>query len=116
MMRDGPAKGFAPIMARAPILLRVVLDGLGGQDVLDMLEDEPREGETVHVYERVGNPAMVCGRGEGTSGWVAEYRHRDDVDGEELRETEAWRAWAMDEGNGRWWPPHGDRPKSRGAR
>ncbi|HEY1833694.1 MAG TPA: hypothetical protein VGG08_04595 [Solirubrobacteraceae bacterium] len=98
---NGPAAGAGFTMHRAPMYVRLVQDAGGKWDVLNLLEDEPREDETVHVYEGVpgthGN-AFVCGRGRGqhsgaTEWWV--YRHRPDIDGEALRDTEAWRAWAL---------------------
>lgn len=39
-------------LANVPIILRVVVDEFGNVDALDAPGDEPREGETVHVYKR----------------------------------------------------------------
>ncbi len=97
---DGPAAGVHLDHARAPAYLRVVQAGQAW-DVLDQVDDQPRRGEVVHVYElvpgsRIG-PIHVCRRGRGArSGWISsgDYRHRPDVDGETVRETAAWRAWA----------------------
>lgn len=93
---DGPAAG-AYSVARAPHYLRAVVGPSGRKDLLDQLEDVPAEGETVHVYEAVSEVtrAFVCGRSGGLGGereW-ATYRHRADVDGGLLRDTDAWRAW-----------------------
>lgn len=89
------------MLQRAPIFLRVVIDQDGTVDALDQLDDEPRPGETVHVYEQVPGThsrAHLCIRGEGrgASGWyeIAEYTHRPDVDGEQLRDRDAWQTWA----------------------
>jgi hypothetical protein len=97
--REGPAHAKVLTLQRAPEYLRVV-QGPDGIDALDMLEDTPADDETVHVYRRVGDPsvAFVCGRGRGrVSGRVmmAEYVWMPEVDGEPLRDTEAWRAWAQ---------------------
>lgn len=101
---DGPAAGAPLPLRRAPMYLRVVIDPSGKVDALDQLDDEPRAGETVHVYARArwAGPIHVCGGLNGNrsrvhgSGWVieADYRHMPDVDGEGLRDTETWRAWA----------------------
>lgn len=96
---DGPAAGLTLSHARAPHFLRVVCNGTSW-DLLDRLDDEPRPDEVVHVYQQV--PGTHTGRTHinggtpSTSGWYdsATYRHRPDVDGEQVRTTEAWRAWA----------------------
>jgi hypothetical protein len=97
---DGPAAGAGMNLRRAPVFLRVVevIEQMGTFDALDQLEDEPREGERVHVYRMLAGTrgsAFVCGRGSGASGhyeWGI-YAHLADVDGEQLRDTAAWRAW-----------------------
>lgn len=99
---DGPAAGVGLNLGRAPIFLRVVqvVEQMGGFDALDQLEDEPRDGEIVHVYRKLPGShgsAHICGRGSGHVGcgyyeWGI-YRHMADVDGELLRDTGRWRAW-----------------------
>jgi hypothetical protein len=103
MFLDGPAAGRSLDLRRAPFLLRVVVDrATGAVDALDQLVDEPGDGEDVHVYVLAAPPqrAHVCYRGskKRQSGWweFGIYRHLADVDGEELRETDTWRAWARD--------------------
>ena len=100
VLADGPCAGTYSV-TRAPHFLRAVRFELK-QDLLDQLTDEPRLGETVHVYEvdpsqphfdpdtwaRQMN-AIICP----PPGATGTYRHRADVDGEELRDTAAWRAW-----------------------
>jgi hypothetical protein len=99
VLEDGPCAGTYSIM-RAPHFLRAVrFENV--QDLLDQLNDEPRLGETVHVYEAlpgtIFDPDTLARTGTflcpppAASG---RYRHRADVDGEELRTTTAWRAWA----------------------
>jgi hypothetical protein len=101
VLEDGPAAGRYTVR-RAPHFLRAVVSRSDGRvDLLDQLYDEPRPIETVHVYEaaphsifdpdtlsRTGTflcpPPAASGR----------YHHRADVDGESVRTTEAWRAWA----------------------
>lgn len=101
VLEDGPAAGTYSAM-RAPHYLRAVVSRSDGRvDLLDMLFDDPRPIEDVFVYEaepgsifdpdtlaRTGT--FICPR-PGASG---RYRHRADVDGEALRTTGAWRAWA----------------------
>lgn len=107
-MLDGPAEGWTPMLGRTPWYLRVVEDTRPGTykrsndgkvntrfDCLDQPEDEPFDHERVHVYVLAGTPGFACGRGAGRSGYIADYRHLPDVDGESLRDTQTWRAWCM---------------------
>ena len=59
---DGPAAGNALMLRRAPLFLRVTIDAAGGKvDALDQLDDDPQDGETVHVYRQLpGTRSMVC--------------------------------------------------------
>lgn len=103
VLEDGPAAGRYSIR-RAPYFLRAVVDRRSGRiDLLDQLNDDPMPTEAVHVYEASGplfDPDTLARTGTflcpppGASGT---YRHRADVDGEALRETAAWRAWARAE-------------------
>jgi hypothetical protein len=94
---DGPAAGKQLTLWRAPLYLRVVIAPNGRVDALDQLADEPRDYERVFVYHGRGlfnwrrDRTIVCPPGPLTSG---EYVWMPDVDGEQLRETAAWRAWA----------------------
>jgi hypothetical protein len=104
---DGPAGPIDLALRRAPIFLRVVVDRRSGKvDALDQLDDVPMPGEAVHVYEAVPgttfafrSDVFVCVRGPGGMRQAAtalgDYRHRLDVDGESVRETDAWRAWCL---------------------
>lgn len=101
VLEDGPAAGTYSAR-RAPYFLRAVVARSDGRvDLLDQLYDEPRPIEAVHVYEAIPGTiwdpdtlartgTFICPR-PGASG---RYRHRADVDGEQLRTTAAWRAWA----------------------
>jgi hypothetical protein len=97
---DGPAAGAFLTLRRAPVFLRVVIvaDLLGDAEVdaLDMPEDAPSDHEAVHVYEQVaGSIGHLCIRGPGGGCFqTARYRHRPDVDGEQLRDRQRWEAWA----------------------
>lgn len=88
------------MIKRAPQYLRGVVSPSGKLDVLDQLEDVPAPREKVYVYERVGGwssyHVRMTGRGSGFY-VVAEYGYREDVDGEQLRDTEAWQAWCVAE-------------------
>lgn len=108
----GPADGHELHPQRAPLHVRVVVDEreqrpLDGTvkrdalDILDLLDDEPREHESVHIYRAkwVGSPMHWCGtdgNGRHIGGWTVSglYHHLPDVDGEQLRDTAAWRQWA----------------------
>jgi hypothetical protein len=89
---DGPAAGVTLNVARAPLFLRLVCTGTSW-DALDQPWDIPKAGEIVHVYRRAGAVTHVCTRGAGCYE-SADYEHVPDVDGEQLRATAAWRAWA----------------------
>lgn len=96
---DGPCAGSYPVK-RAPPFLRAVTTAGGDKDVLDQVDDEPAAQESVHVYQLQGeagwvhlNTARRHGRGFYA---IGDYRHRPDVDGEALRQTEAWRQWATE--------------------
>lgn len=102
---DGPAVRATLALGRAPIYLRVVVDETDGKvDALDQLDDTPGPSERVHVYRRrrYGGVIFACARGHrkgddhACSGQyvIAEYEHLEGIDGEQLRETDAWREWA----------------------
>lgn len=102
---DGPAMGSRMGLHRVPIFLRVVIyRGSGKIDALDQLSDMPMPGEAIHVYQGVPGTLfalradwIVCVRGSDGMQRAAtgsgDYRHRPEIDGETVRETEAWRAW-----------------------
>jgi len=101
VLEDGPAAGTYSVR-RAPYFLRAVVSRSDARvDLLDQLYDEPRAIEAVHVYEAIPgtiwDPDTLARTGTflcpppAASG---RYRHRADVDGEQLRMTAAWRAWA----------------------
>jgi hypothetical protein len=97
---DGPAQGETLFLHRAPRFLRVVIDRDSGKvDALDQLDDTPAPAEAVHVYEIEGSAGWVHlnmgGSRRGTGFYAsATYRHRPDVDGEQVRDNAAWQAWA----------------------
>jgi hypothetical protein len=97
--RDGPAAGTTLMLHRAPLFLRVVISPTGHVDALDQPEDTALPGERVHVYQRAGEARLVhlsmANRRQSGFYQMAEYEHRSDVDGETVRETSTWRAWAM---------------------
>ena len=103
ILKGGPADG-AYAVQRAPLWLRGVVTPSGKTDVLDQLDDEPKPKERVSVYRRTTEAdqvgvVFICGRGRGSSGpsVSAEYEHLAGVDGELFRDTEAWRAWVMEQ-------------------
>lgn len=94
---DGPAEGRTFAARRAPVLLRLVVDGAGKWDCLDALLDEPRDGEDVHVYRLVEGTGGVVYVRPGGCYAHGDYRHVADAPSEGLRETLAWRRWAMEQ-------------------
>lgn len=104
VLADGPCAGSYSVK-RAPHFLRAVAGRTDGHtDLLDQLNDVPLPREAVYVYELDTNEpwfdpesfqrathAIICPP-PGASGT---YRHRADVDGEQLRETAAWREWCV---------------------
>lgn len=99
---DGPAKGTDLVIHRAPHYLRVVVTPTGKIDALDQLDDVAAPRETIHVYHRVSDPVEVhinMGSTRKGSGFyaMADYEHVPSVDGESVRDTEAWRAWCREQ-------------------
>lgn len=93
---DGPAEGVTlPALRRLPVFLRVVQDAASGKwDALDQLEDEPREGEVVHVYVR-RQFGFACRGGPG-GGPFATYAHVEVAEGirrDWCRDSSAWRIY-----------------------
>ena len=81
-----------------------MVDQQGNTDVLDQLTDTAERTESLHVYERIGEPSgmttlQMSGRGGRgrccVTSIAAEYRHLSDVDGEAMRDFEAWRDWCL---------------------
>lgn len=97
-LTGGPGEG-AYAVKRAPLYLRAVVAADGATDVLDQLTDTPRRGERVSVYRRTTEAGTVhlnmSGRSRRATGFyaLATYEHMPEVDGEALRDNEAWRAW-----------------------
>lgn len=101
-LMDGPAKGTLLSLARAPRFLRVVVDTAGKVDAMDQVDDEPKDGETIHVYRREGEvtSGFACTRGKGCRPLLgAAYRLVDpQPEGDELaalRQTSRWQLWCL---------------------
>jgi hypothetical protein len=102
---DGPAEGKTLELRRAPVLLRVAIDG-ETVDALDQLSDTPRDTETLYVYRLEGKASsyhlLVRGpKARERGGWwaYAEYVSvpmDEQPDQETLQDTERWREWATD--------------------
>ncbi|MDD5045138.1 MAG: hypothetical protein PHG51_06330 [Candidatus Omnitrophica bacterium] len=96
-LKDGPCEGIF-MVRRAPVFLRATKDYSGETDVLDQVEDTPKETEQVFVYEREGEPgsAHICGA-KNLRGWYAigTYHWLIDVNGQELRDNKIWQEWCL---------------------
>jgi len=95
---DGPGVDLTFDARNAPSFLRVVC-GTDRWDCLDVIDDEPRDGEIVHVYALVPGTYSVgfaCGRGNGAGGAfvTGDYRHVPDAPVDLLYDHAQWRAWA----------------------
>jgi hypothetical protein len=97
---DGPAAGVNLDLRRSPIMLRVVQDARGNWDALDQLDDEPKPGESIHVYKLAKHRGTIhiCarGRGKNLSGWyqMADYGFFAEQPGDQhTRTAGAWAAW-----------------------
>ena len=96
-LADGPAAGEYAT-DRAPIYLRGVVSPHGNCDVLDQADDAPRPREKVNVYRRTKvDPQQVIFCMRGREGCLvttfADYEHLSDVDGQKLRDNDAWLSW-----------------------
>lgn len=97
---DGPAQHTSLQLARCPLFLRVVRDVEGRWDALDLLDDEPRPGETITVY-RLRSSDGTChidftegGRRKGKWLRMATYALSPaQPDEATVRSTAAWRKW-----------------------
>jgi hypothetical protein len=96
---DGPAAGTRLELRRAPLYLRVVINGQGEIDALDQLEDKPEPTEIIHVYRMSANlgGGFCCSRGKGGGCRqfnVNEYKsHTEQPTDDEARDSEKWKAW-----------------------
>ena len=93
---DGPCEGTY-FVKRAPNYLRAVLDDKGEKDVLDLIEDTPRDSERVYVYKLDGEPGWMHIHGTKVHGFYATgtYHYLPEVDGESLRDNSKWQSWAI---------------------
>lgn len=103
---DGPAAGVALTLRRAPLYLRAARDQHGKWDALDLLDDEPAEGEDLVAYRRVGPAGVmhldytdrVTRRRRGAWFKTAEYAVcAVQPHAETMRSAELWRAWCVAE-------------------
>lgn len=95
---NGPAEGVFAVR-RAPYYLRAVVSPNDKRDVLDQLGDEPRPRERVFVYRKVreGTTYHIKFSNRHDSGYYpdADYELVEGVDGQDLRDNAAWRAWCL---------------------
>lgn len=92
----GPAAGVTLMLRRAPIYLRVTRSA-EGFDALDLLKDEPAEGEELFAYKLAGKPGAVhIDFTRRSSAWftVARYVWVAEQPAQEvMRSRSRWRAW-----------------------
>lgn len=101
---DGPANGTVLELRRAPLFLRVVIEG-ETVDALDLVTDTPKPIESIHVYHRQGKAGAyhLLVRGPNArrkGGWWAsgdyalyETQPEDAI----LRKTASWQEWCQKE-------------------
>ena len=101
-LNDGPAAGSYAV-TRAPKYIRAVVGPLGKRKVLDQLTDDPNPTERVYVYVRVdkaGTIRLGVGGRRAVIDQVGTYRWLAVVDGDALRDRQAWRNWAIQHAGG----------------
>ena len=100
---DGPAMNVTLNLARAPVFLRVVLDGVVQKwNALDQLDDVPNATEDIYVYLLDGDVSHGFACSRGPSGcrrfWYADYRYYPQQPTQaELRDAEFWHRWTAEE-------------------
>ncbi len=99
---DGPAAGQSLMLRAAPEFLRVVHSprrkGDDQWDALDQPGDEPKRGESVYAYRRVGKAGTIhlMAQPRSASGWYATATYRVievQPDAETLGDGARWKAW-----------------------
>ncbi len=102
---DGPAEGVQLMLCRAPVFLRVCVNA-GAVDCLDMLDDEPAEGETLYAYGRQGQATSMCidyadrKTRKRKSKWLlaAEYRLvKEQPPAATMADSGLWKQWCIDQ-------------------
>ena len=97
MMRltDGPAEGQSFRISRAPLFVRIV-EGPGGWDILNMLDDRIQENERPYCYVWQDIPTVAHFRQKTGSGWRAlglyrlfEPQPRLEI----MMDQDKWEAW-----------------------
>lgn len=98
---DGPAAGKTLCLRRAPVFLRVVIDG-EDIDALDQLDDKPEPNEKLYVYIRDGDAGSVhidgrdpkTGKRFGRWMMTAKYKlYATQPDDATLRDFAKWSEW-----------------------
>lgn len=104
---DGPVAGAQLMLSRSPLFVRVtVAESTSGPviDCLDMLDDEPAEGEVLYAYRREGKPTAMhisytsskTRRREGKVLRAADYQVVPvQPPMEVMASSEKWQAWCL---------------------
>lgn len=92
---DGPAKGQHLMIRRCPLFLRMVQNARGQWDALDQVEDDPKVGETVYVYERIPGTHFNAFVRPGGRHEFADYKFIPEAPTDVLRKREDWQAWCV---------------------
>jgi len=99
---DGPAQGRTLLLARAPLMLRVVQAACGRLNALDKLDDKPQDDELVYLYIMVGPVGdwvfvSFAGRnGQRRGGRFQSATYRllpEQPEPRHLRQREPWNDW-----------------------
>ena len=103
---DGPMAGLQLMLHRSPLFLRVCRGADGTGDALDMLDDQPAEGEVLFAYRREGQPTVafidytdrVTRKRKGKILRGADYRVvATQPSAEVMGNSESWREWCIAE-------------------
>lgn len=96
---DGPAEGKRLSLQRDPLFLRVVVDGRGKVDALDLLDDVADPSERIFVYRQFANHgrAFFCTRGKGCQleNMNSYTLYHEQPADEVLRDNAKWAEWCQ---------------------
>jgi hypothetical protein len=98
IFNGGPANGKVLMLKRSPLYLRVTQNGKSF-DALDQLTDEPKAGEKVFAYERIGEGGMMHVNSRKGGGGFFTFATYGFIEAQPvadaLTEQAKWRQWCQ---------------------